>query len=249
MFNSISSLIFSVSVLLIIVLVESEIPSYIHVCKRNDPEIEKCIINSVENLRPKLIQGIPELDVPSLDPLRIPEVAISRGGAFRAIGTDIVVTGTGNFEITDLKANVRDLVFNIGIRFPHLNFDAIYDVNVKLLTVPIKGKGPINANATDIDGTAILKGHKVKRDDGKTYVNFDSLELKMKLKNYSVKMDNLFSGDKALGEAVNRVLNDNKKEMMQVMRPQVEATVSKVLLDIANKITMHFEYNELFPEK
>ncbi|XP_073983767.1 protein takeout-like [Rhodnius prolixus] len=227
--------------------VQSKIPDYIHVCKRKDPNINNCIINSVEQLRPKLIKGIPELDVPALEPLHLPEVVISRGGAFRAVGSNILVHGAGSFEITGLKANVEDITYQIGVRFPKMTFDAIYDVNVRLLTVPLKGKGPINANATNIEGNGILKGHKEVKSNGKTYVIFDSLDLKLKMKNYSVRLENLFNGDKALGEAVNRALNENKREMMSMLRPQAERTVSAVLLDIANKITNHFEYDELFP--
>ncbi|CAG9576118.1 unnamed protein product [Danaus chrysippus] len=32
----------------------SDIPPYIKVCQRKDPNVDKCIINSVEELRPKM---------------------------------------------------------------------------------------------------------------------------------------------------------------------------------------------------
>lgn len=49
--------------------------SYITLCKRDQNTIDKCAKEAVEKLRPKLIEGIPELDVPSIEPFYIPEVS------------------------------------------------------------------------------------------------------------------------------------------------------------------------------
>ncbi|CAH1399272.1 unnamed protein product [Nezara viridula] len=232
---------------IVLQLVQAELPSYIKVCKRNDPKIDKCIINSIETIRPQLIKGIPELDVPALEPLVIDKIAVSEGGPFRAIGTDVTIKGASNFEIKDLKSDVDKLQFQVAIYIPFLTFDATYDVNAKILQLNVKGKGPLRANATDIDGTGILKGKKIVKD-GKQYVALD-LDLKLKIKNYHVHLENLFDNDPALNEAINVALNDNKRELMTALRPQAEQIVTKVLLNIANKITQHFTYDELFPLK
>ncbi|XP_014245420.1 circadian clock-controlled protein-like [Cimex lectularius] len=232
----------------VITVAVAKIPSYIHVCKRNDPNLNQCIVNSVQALLPKLKKGIPELDVPALEPLHLPEIVISRGGNFKAIGKNIIVRGASNFEIKNFKSDVNKVEYQVVLRFPELFFDGIYDVDAKLLTLPIKGRGPMKGSGTDIEGNAIIKGRKVSKG-GKTYLKFDRLDLKLKMKNYSVRLENLFDGDKTLGEAINNVLNDNKKELMRMIRPKAEQVASSVLLEVANKITEHFEYDELFPAK
>ncbi|BES97644.1 Haemolymph juvenile hormone Hypothetical protein protein (JHBP) [Nesidiocoris tenuis] len=228
------------------VAVNAKIPDYIKICKRSDPDISQCILNSIEAIRPKLAEGIPELDIPAIEPLHMPEMVISRGGAFKAIGTNITVHGASNFIIKALETDIDNIVYNASLHFPLISFDAIYDVDAKILAMPLKGKGPINANASDIEGRAVIKGHK-QVEDGKTFVMFDELKLKLKMKNYQIRLENLFNGDKNLGEAVNAALNENKKELMNFMRPRAEELASKVLLERANKITRHFEYDELFP--
>lgn len=55
------------------------IASYIKVCSRKDPEINKCVFNSIEQLRDKLTTGIPELSVPSIEPLTLKHVHLLRG--------------------------------------------------------------------------------------------------------------------------------------------------------------------------
>ncbi|XP_075236822.1 protein takeout-like [Lycorma delicatula] len=225
-----------------------KIPSYIKICKRNDPHVEECILNSVEQLRPRLVNGIPELDVPALEPLTLPEVVVSRGGNFRAVGTNVIVRGASNFKVTKLKVDLKKNIFYIGIEIPHLTFDAQYDVNARILVVPVKGKGPIKANATDVVGDVVLKARKVKRE-GETYIEFKSIDIDLKIENYSVRLENLFNGDKALGDAVNVALNENKKDFMKALKPIVEKVVGEIVLDIANKITKNFTYDELFPKE
>jgi len=52
--------------------------SYIKLCKRKDPEINKCVVNSIENLRNKLKTGIPELNVPPIEPLMLKHIQLLR---------------------------------------------------------------------------------------------------------------------------------------------------------------------------
>uniref|UniRef100_A0A1B6L2D3 Uncharacterized protein n=1 Tax=Graphocephala atropunctata TaxID=36148 RepID=A0A1B6L2D3_9HEMI len=222
-----------------------KIPSYIQICKRNNPHLEDCILDSIEKLRPKLKTGIPELDVPGMEPLVLPVVDMSRGG-LRARGTNVTVRGASNFKVTSLKADLNNTKFYIGIKIPFLSFDAQYEVNTRILVVPLKGKGPIKANATDVVGNAVLKGRKIERD-GDTYVDYNELKLNLDISNYNVHLDNLFNGNKELGDAVNLALNDNKREFMEALRPVVEKITSSVLLEIAKKITRNFTYDELFP--
>lgn len=55
------------------------IASYIKVCNRKDPEINKCVLNSIEQLRDKLTTGIPELSVPPIEPLILNHIRLLRG--------------------------------------------------------------------------------------------------------------------------------------------------------------------------
>lgn len=45
-------------------------------CKRDQNTIDDCVLSSIQKLRPRLAQGIPELNVPGLEPFIIPEVNI-----------------------------------------------------------------------------------------------------------------------------------------------------------------------------
>lgn len=79
---------------------------YIHICKRNDPQVSKCIRESIEVLRPRLVKGIPEINVPGMEPLHISDIVIANGDGpshFRAILKHVKVYGASDFKITKLK--------------------------------------------------------------------------------------------------------------------------------------------------
>lgn len=80
--------------------------NYIHVCHRNDPELSRCILKSIEQLKPKLRDGISEINVPSLEPFVIPEMVLTGGNQqtyYRGIARNVKVYGASNFDITKLK--------------------------------------------------------------------------------------------------------------------------------------------------
>lgn len=82
------------------------IASFLKICKQNDPHLGKCVMESVEQIRPLLSKGIPEFGIPSCEPLKIPEVEIDQGqGAVALMSTykDIEVHGPSDFVLKGVK--------------------------------------------------------------------------------------------------------------------------------------------------
>lgn len=76
------------------------------ICHRSDPNLKDCIKQSVEQMRPLLAKGIPEFDIPSCEPLWIPEVSIDQGTGSVALQSnykDIKVYGPSKFVIKFVK--------------------------------------------------------------------------------------------------------------------------------------------------
>lgn len=80
--------------------------SFLKICHQNDPELNKCIKKSVDQLRPLLVNGISEFGIPSLEPLIIPELIIDQGSgavAVKSTYTDIKVYGASVFNLRSVK--------------------------------------------------------------------------------------------------------------------------------------------------
>lgn len=79
-------------------------------CSRSDPQINQCIKKSFNHLRPFLGVGLPELNVPSLEPLFVEQLSMDNdAGAVRikALFSDILVKGSSNFTIKEVRSDVK----------------------------------------------------------------------------------------------------------------------------------------------
>lgn len=235
--------------LLVLHCITADIPPYIKVCQRNDPNVDKCIMNSVEELRPKMIDGIPELDVPGIEPLSLGQIALARGpqGAkLTAVVNDVKVNGPSNFVIEELKSDLDNNRFDFKLLLPKLDFNGKYKMDIQVLLLRLQGRGNITGTFRDYACNVTMRGHKEKRGD-EEYLRFDPFKVKLRVGQSSIYLTNLFDGDPVLGPATNRVINENSNVFLEEIRPVLERSLGELFTEMANKITAKFTYKELFP--
>ncbi|CAK1600168.1 unnamed protein product [Parnassius mnemosyne] len=228
----------------------SKIPDYIQVCKRDQETINECVRESIEQLRSKLLKGIPDLNVPSIDPFYISEISPPVGKnmrAFQAVGKDIVVSGAGNFTIKSVFVDLDKMTVRARVRFPRLHFEGKYKVDIQFLLLPIRGEGTLVADAIKCNVDALLRIKTVEKE-GVEYIEFTDIDTDITIKDYWINLQGLFNGEKTLEEVTNMALNENKAELMKAVKPFAEKGVSNIILDAANKITNMIPYDELFPK-
>ncbi|KAE9540064.1 hypothetical protein AGLY_005316 [Aphis glycines] len=117
------------------------IPDYLHICRRSNPDIPKCIIESAYSLRSKLAEGIPEFDVAPMDPMLINTLIPTNGNGLKIETTNLLVTGTSNFTITHLIADIDKQKYNFQVRFPHMHVMGNYSIDGQIARMVIKGRG------------------------------------------------------------------------------------------------------------
>lgn len=76
---------------------------FLHICHVHEPQYETCIIKSINDLKPYLKVGVPEYNIPSLEPLLLNKLSVSPTNSLKLLGTDIQVYGASNFEVTKVK--------------------------------------------------------------------------------------------------------------------------------------------------
>ncbi|PZC87299.1 protein takeout-like [Helicoverpa zea] len=235
--------------LFVLHFVAADIPSYIKVCQRNDPQVDKCIMNSVDLLRPKMIEGIPELNVPGIEPLSLGQIALARGpqGAkLTAVVNDVKVRGPSNFIIEELKSDLDKNRFDFKLLLPKLDFAGKYKMDIQVLLLRLQGRGNITGTFRDYACNVTMRGHKEKIGEDE-YLQFDPFKVKLRVGQSSIYLTNLFDGDPVLGPATNRVINENSQVFLQEISPVLEKSLADLFTEMANKITSKFTYKELFP--
>ncbi|XP_050309451.1 protein takeout-like [Anthonomus grandis grandis] len=226
------------------------IPPYIKVCKRTDPNLSKCIIDSIEYLRPKLKEGIPELNLPSIEPLPLNEIKLRSGpnqAQINANITHLIVHGPSSFKILDLKPDLAKTRFLVQFTIPTLYFKGDYDIDMNVLILKYKGQGPLTGNFTNYVFNCLLKADKVTRNN-KTYLQFRNFTLTLVTGKSYLHLGNLFgSNDAVLGKATNAFVADNTDLFIDEIKPVLERSLAVKFTNIANSITAMFPFDELFP--
>ncbi|XP_071439891.1 protein takeout-like [Hetaerina americana] len=228
------------------------LPSYITICKRtNKDDFLKCALKNTVDVQPHIANGIPELVIPPMDPLNIPEIVLEQGTQainYKCVLTNVKLHGLSDYKFSALDAGIDDKKFITGkVRFPVLYVESDYEIDGKFLLVPIKGKGLYKGNFTNVIADIDISAELVDRK-GKQYLNVHDAKVKLDVGKSVGHFDNLFNGDSTLAQATNRFLNENSKDLQDETLPAVVEVVQALVKQILNKVFEALPYDELFPK-
>ncbi|CAG9861419.1 unnamed protein product [Phyllotreta striolata] len=227
-----------------------KLPSFIKVCHQSDANLPTCIKKSVEELRPLLVKGIPDLDIPSVEPLNISEVVIDQGSgsvSLRSVYKNIQVHGPSKFVIKDIKVDLEKDKMRIKLWLPELEVTCNYSIDGKILMMPISGAGKSTAKYSNIEATITLRAERVKKGE-EIYYNVTDFYVNFDIGDAKIHLDDLFNGDKDLGEAMNVFLNDNWRQIASEIKPVLEDNIAMIFKKFANKIFHKYPRNVLIPK-
>lgn len=122
-----------------------------------------------------------------------------------------------------------------------------YSLQGQFLVVPILGSG--KGNITLIDPVWSLKFRgKPAEKDREIFMKIKKMRMEFNATKIQLQFDNLFNGDKVLGDDMNRVFNENWQEIYA----EVKKPVMKSFLDIYGKTMQKvfdtIPYNKLFKQ-
>lgn len=111
-------------------------------CGRQNPNLNQCIIDNVNNLKGKICEGLTDLNLPPLEPLKIDKLVVSETANNKIYINDVQITGLCNLNLNSFSADFDKLIFNIDALFSRVYLNGTYDIDVRIL-VPIAYKAPI----------------------------------------------------------------------------------------------------------
>uniref|UniRef100_A0A2S2PN39 Protein takeout n=2 Tax=Schizaphis graminum TaxID=13262 RepID=A0A2S2PN39_SCHGA len=238
----------------------SRLAKYTTLCKLSDPKLSQCLTSLMKDILKHSKSGIPELNIPSLEPFVIQEIdlkifqglgasifggTVQRSDKSKAFARNLIIHHSSEFDIHDLKVDIKKNEFFIDLTFPKLQIEGEYDVNLIMFNMPIKSTGPVYINATDIAVKATLNGKTIKRKN-ESLLLFDSIDIKVDFKDYSISIQNLFKKDQNLNRALNDILKSQKAELRKLTKPMIEELAGKMVLSMINQILTGLPIEEIF---
>ncbi|KAK0082829.1 hypothetical protein PV325_009774 [Microctonus aethiopoides] len=225
-----------------------DLPEFLHVCNRNDPNINTCISESVMHIRPYLVEGVPDYNIPSLEPLLLKELVASESqNGIRISGNNVKAYGASDFTVGRMMVDMDKLEFDFDIHLPHLYFVGEYEIDGKVLLLPIRGNGQMYGNITGVIGSVIFKATSDPDDAGVRQFRIIDFKLKVTVADGNLKLDNLFGGDGIIGDVINNAINSNFDTFIRELMPSVESALGRAFEDIASGIVRVFTFDQLFP--
>ncbi|EZA49853.1 Protein takeout [Ooceraea biroi] len=225
--------------------------SFLKICHRNDPNLNECVKRSVDSLKPYLKVGIPTLQIPSCEPLRVPHIEVSQAAgpiSIKSTYSDIEIQGGTNVILKSINVDVNNDRVGLKLFFPRLEMTAHYNMNGKILLLSITGNGLARGNWTDIDVIATIQSERYQsQKTGEIHYRVTDIYVDLDVGYASIHLDNLFNGDKILSDAMNLFLNNNWDTVAAEMKPALEQTISELFKTFSNKIYSKYSIDTLLP--
>ncbi|KAH0821070.1 hypothetical protein GEV33_001721 [Tenebrio molitor] len=205
---------------------------------RKEPKWKECVFEAATDGWSQLTKPFPELNLPNVAPLLIPEIHIEGSGR---VAVSQHFKNTKIFGLSTINANKFEFDFDkktltIEGTFPELRMPGEYKLEGRVLLLPIHGEGTGLVTMKNVHVTNVLTYEDVKKK-GKTYMKFVSSTVKVTPSEMYFKLDNLFNGDKSLGDNINQVLNENWEAVFEDLEGAYTELVNKITLNVLNGFT------------
>ncbi|XP_029169664.1 circadian clock-controlled protein-like [Nylanderia fulva] len=229
----------------------SELPAEVTTCPRTDnsAEYDKCVLQQLQALTPLLVKGVPSLKLPALDPLFLPSLTIDRNLESLKIKcnmTQIRVYGGTNYVVQELKANPNDLTVFIKVRMPHIYVNGEYDIQGRLLLLPLSGLGNFKGNFTDTEAQVNAQAKEITDKNGVQRLEIDNLVTKVRVGNGNIKLKAPPAHTLA-ADAAAAFFNGNPRLVLDIASPIIEDAAATVCKALATRALNVLTKQELVP--
>ncbi|XP_011878390.1 PREDICTED: uncharacterized protein LOC105567804 [Vollenhovia emeryi] len=228
-------------------LIESSKQLTVTTCKRNVVDYSTCLKRALEEAWPRLSKGLPEYDLPPLDPLFYNYgKAVFNSGALRGDIRffNLTCIGLSQSHFSDIRAYYTDEVFHveIDIQVPRIFVEGIVKVNGSLNVFKLVSEGYTNVTAVDVTGTWNLTGHVVNN----TWI-VEHFRVAPSMRKLTVYADNLIEGSKELSDVIITFVNEYWPSIYRAMLPFMIDLWDPWLTRYPNAFFSKVPFSEVFP--
>ncbi|XP_033172370.1 circadian clock-controlled protein [Drosophila mauritiana] len=231
-------------------------PSPLKRCKLQD---EACLVAQAQTFFQAFKNGIPERQVAALEPIALGTLLIESGGHSDSLKFKLTMSDAKLYNLANsmmfksLKGFTKDLTRPLKLTLlldnPELEVRAKYDVDGKLLILPIVSKGDLTIRMNDVHTKVRITAEPVKRSDGHTYLNITDYKTATKIKGGHFDLSNLFNDNKELRDSTLKVLNQEWSTLALDVQPKINEACSRAFRVIVQHLWANIPYDEFFEEE
>ncbi|KYB27026.1 Protein takeout-like Protein [Tribolium castaneum] len=181
-----------------------KLPPTFKKCHKND---SKCLSEAAADGIKQLNKPVKEANLPSLEPLEIPSLTIGAGNG--PVGLEqkfknVKIYGFTKPTTTQFELDLEAKTARLECDFDEIKLVADYDINGKILLLPVYGSGPAQVTMEKVHGFEKFTLEEYEKK-GKKHLKVVSGVLSLEPSLMKFNFENLFNGDKSLGDNINQV--------------------------------------------
>jgi len=211
---------------------------------RSDESLDIYVRAILENLRENMPVGLPDLNIPVLDPLRIGDIDINHHDSKVELNLKIgglTINKLSKFEVRELTSDMGSMKFNIVIGFPDLDASADYNLKGKVFKLlPLYGTGPANFVAHDL----LIKTTATIEINSDFRLQLTSFSHDISFSRIDLNLGN-FLGGGALGETVNQLLSLFGPKLFDSNKGKFENALNDIIIKEVNGQLKNFDISKL----
>lgn len=128
---------------------------------------------------------------------------------------------------------------------PRITINGDYKIDGRVLVLPINGEGKANLMFDNANLVVKFKPRIVTKN-GKNYIQTETFKLDFDTTRLHIQLENLFNGDRLLGDNMNLFLNENWRDILKELKPAITLAVEEILKSIINRIFIKVPYEDIF---
>lgn len=233
----------------LISLNEGKLPADIRPCKAGDSE---CLVKTINTIIETKHTGDPDLNLISIDPLHIDHLELKQKQVEGSpVRIDLSFRNSEVYGYKTFRAyKVRGFGENpegkhsVYFTGPYASLVGDYKIDGKVLILPVVGEAKSNITLENVHLKMTINGG-AKVENGSTYLDVKGLRLNLNATKVDFEMQNLFNGDKELGDNLNKFLNENWMDIYLEIRPGVLRGFENAYIGFIKNLFASHPYSEL----
>ncbi|XP_075147669.1 protein takeout-like [Haematobia irritans] len=219
----------------------TERPDVLQVCKQSDANFKQCFFKNFQNIFTEWKDGIPGLpSLGSVDPLHVKRIVIADDGnspvSVKLIMTNLELRGLSKTILNDISLNAPKYVVKLQSQIPKVHVKAEYNINGRILALPLIGSGRALVDVENLVTESSLK-YKLREENGIIFADVEKLRVEIKdVGGFHLNLDNPNSDQMVLEEAANAALNENWREYFEILRPSIAGAIESIVSGHLKKI-------------
>ncbi|XP_013114052.1 protein takeout isoform X1 [Stomoxys calcitrans] len=233
--------------LILVAAAQGDFPDDPKPCKYGDAE---CIGKLFEYFVREKHKGDESIGLTSIDPLPVKKIPITVGSD-SPVNIDLVVfngkvEGVSTLKFVKMKGFGKDIAVNHEIvsQSDSLIFTGPYNLTGKVLLLPISGSDVCNITLLKTTLTIGWTGVPYEKD-GEIYMKPDKFHLHLDPQGVVVKFNNLYN-DKELSDNMNKLLNENVKELYAEISHLIDKGYAAIVRKVVTKVFATYPYEKFF---